>query len=271
MFKNRRMLGISALLSVLVLLLSACGSGSAGSGGGGESVAVGGATKEQYTAALAGMEPVTLSMQLPTSEGSQTSSPQEAWAKAVEEWSGGKIKFDILYSGSRVPVYQMANGIADGLVDSGYVLLYTEPERFPNNALLTDLMFLNKTDPIAGQLQMAATWIDFTYTEASIRQEAASQGMELIIRPARWATPPSSARTPRPPSCPTSAASRSGPARRPTCRSSRPRGGDRVGHPDPGAVPGAAACTVDCAVTVPSLTLSMSLNEVAKVGPPTRA
>ncbi len=122
------------------------------------------------------MEPVTLSMQLPTSEGSQTSSPQEAWAKAVEEWSGGKIKFDILYSGSRVPVYQMANGIADGLVDSGYVLLYTEPERFPNNALLTDLMFLNKTDPIAGQLQMAATWIDFTYTEASIRQEAASQG-----------------------------------------------------------------------------------------------
>ncbi len=42
MFKNRRMLGISALLSVLVLLLSACGSGSAGSGGGGESVAVGG-------------------------------------------------------------------------------------------------------------------------------------------------------------------------------------------------------------------------------------
>ncbi|MCG2621284.1 TRAP transporter substrate-binding protein DctP [Arthrobacter sp. I2-34] len=179
MNRKRSFRPAAAGLTLLALFLGGC-SASSGTAASQESVEPG-SSKEEYAAALAGMEPVTLTMQLPSAPKSTTSAPNEAYAAAVEEWSGGKIKFDILYANSRVTINEMNAALADGLVDSGMHMPVTEPESFPANTLAGDLMFLQESTPLAGSMQLVSSWIEFGAQQEAISNELEEYGIQPLL------------------------------------------------------------------------------------------
>lgn len=186
MFMNRRFRSSSRLLllgcvSSMVLSLSACGGG-----GSDDSAAVGtsvpvGATKEQYVAALADMEPVTLTVQLTTGPDSTYSVAPTSYAKAVEEWSGGKIKFEILYSGSRVQIREMNQALNEGLVDMGQHIPAFDPDAYPVNTYASDLLYLHDSTPVVGSLQLAGAWTEFSVKEKTVREELIQRGIQPLL------------------------------------------------------------------------------------------
>ncbi|MCG2621283.1 TRAP transporter substrate-binding protein DctP [Arthrobacter sp. I2-34] len=177
-FESSQTKGLAALAGA-ALLLTACGGGAQGTSS--QQSVPAGASQEDFKEALAGMEPVTLTMQLASAPDTATSSPNEAYAEAVAEWSGGKITFDILYAGSRVPVNEMNSALADGMVDIGYHLPYAEPEKFPANALATDLMFIHTPTPVAGSLQIASSWMAVGAGQEDIKSELTDNGIQPLL------------------------------------------------------------------------------------------
>jgi hypothetical protein len=104
----RRTLARRALIAPLALTLSlgaaACAeTGGSNNGGGGESVPAG-ASQEEFVAALADMNETTITIQVPSAKGDTTAEPYETYASMAEEWSGGKLKFELAYGNSIAPV-----------------------------------------------------------------------------------------------------------------------------------------------------------------------
>lgn len=172
----------AALTTTTVVALSACtaSGGQNGSGPAFEGVPAG-SSKDVYIAALTDMDPVTLSMQLPAPPDVLMSAAPEHYAEAVEEWSGGKITFEILYSGSRVPITQMHSALNEGLIDSGLVLPATAAQEFPVTTYAADMMFLHEPTPVAGTMTFFASWIELASATDVIVEEFIDQGIRPLI------------------------------------------------------------------------------------------
>src|SRR5699024_1589038 len=93
--KTVSVIGSMALVGGLV----GWGSGADGDAGGsseGGGLPVG-ASRDDFIAALADMDPVTLTLQSNQNPGDPMSLQFERYAERVEDWSGGNITFDIAY------------------------------------------------------------------------------------------------------------------------------------------------------------------------------
>lgn len=186
--KNARTRKASTMVAgaaVIGLLVSACATG-----GGGESDPEAtdggvpyGASLEEYQAAFADVEPISLRIQGPGPEGFLGQAGMQAWADAVEEWSDEKITFEWGYGNSFVPAAtEWTTGMADGRLDAGYVLPYYTPEVFPMLTDLNDATFLDGNKP-TGTL-ISTGWItDVMYSSEEIQQEAADNGLHILLLP----------------------------------------------------------------------------------------
>jgi TRAP-type C4-dicarboxylate transport system substrate-binding protein len=171
-----------ASAATLALTLSSCAedTSNAGASSGGESVEYG-ATKEQYQEALADMEPVTLVMQSTAPKGAATGRRFEQYAAEVEDWSDGKITFDIAFSSSIAPPDQVDDAVADGRIDVGSVMASVEPDKFKAMAALMDLTFLGRQGPVDGVLQSHGAMAETALTSEEITAEFESNGMKLLL------------------------------------------------------------------------------------------
>ncbi|MCG2621304.1 TRAP transporter substrate-binding protein DctP [Arthrobacter sp. I2-34] len=176
---SSRSMFLAGGVTVAGMVLASCAAGSS-SAASQESVSAN-ASQTEYQAALAGLDPVTLTMQLPAGPGTVTSAPAEAYAAAVEKWSGGKIGFDILYSGSRVPTNEMNEALADGLVDIGMHMPVSAPEAFPASTLAGDLMFLQEPTPLLGSMQLVSSWMEFGVEQKEITREVLDHGIQPLL------------------------------------------------------------------------------------------
>jgi len=70
---------------------------------------------------------------------SQQSKVVEAFGKALESKSGGKIKVQYFAGGSLVQAPAMFKGIESGITDVGYSHVYYTPGRMPVNTILISL------------------------------------------------------------------------------------------------------------------------------------
>ncbi len=107
---------VGVLVAASALLLAGCAessSGGSGANGGGEGVAFG-ATMEEYKAAFADVDPIVLYTQSPSTQGSTGGAFIDAYTSAVEEWSDGKITFDIAYSDAIAKSTEIDNAVVDG-------------------------------------------------------------------------------------------------------------------------------------------------------------
>jgi TRAP-type C4-dicarboxylate transport system substrate-binding protein len=171
-----------ASAATLALTLTSCAEDSAseGANGGGDAVEYG-ASKEDYQNALADMEPVTLVMQSTAPKGAPTGRRFEQYAAEVEDWSGGKITFDIAYSSSIAPPDQVDDAIADGRIDVGSVMASLEPDKFKSMAALMDLTFLGRQGPVDGVLQFHGAMAESAFASEEINQEFADNGLRLLL------------------------------------------------------------------------------------------
>ncbi len=174
--------GTLVAASALVLGLASCAEsgGNGGTSGGGESVPAG-SDKQAFIDALADMDPITLQMQSTAPQGAATGRRFEEYAAAVEDWSGGKISFDIAFSNAIAPVPEVDDALVDGRLDFGSVIVALEPSKFPANNALWDLSFIGSQDPVDGLLQWHGAMIESAVSNEAIQQEFEENGLHALL------------------------------------------------------------------------------------------
>jgi TRAP-type C4-dicarboxylate transport system substrate-binding protein len=91
-------------------------------------------------AAPSKQEVIELNMNFTTPEN--INEPFKNFAKAVEEKSGGRVKFNIYYSNSLVPVNEIPKAVSTGVADMSACPPYVFPSVFPLSGEITGLPFL---------------------------------------------------------------------------------------------------------------------------------
>ena len=183
----RRALGAAALAGALTLTACAEESGSnggqAGSGDAGQSGegVEFGASKDDYAAAFEDIDPITLNTQTPGPQGSSTSKKFEEYFEAVEEWSGGKITFEIAYSNAIAPPTEIDNALQDGRLDVGLALPIYEPSEYPASSSINEISFIGRQTPLVGVLESHAWMLDVMMRTPEAQEEFESQGVHVLL------------------------------------------------------------------------------------------
>ncbi|GGO75062.1 TRAP transporter substrate-binding protein DctP [Nocardioides deserti] len=173
----------AALGLVSALALAGCaedsGSGSS-SGGSGEGVEIG-ASMEEYQEAFADVDPITLNTQSPGPKGSATGAPIEKWVAAVEEWSDGKITFEVAFSNAVAEPTEIDDALNDGRLDVASTLPIYEPSEYPANVALIETGFISDQTVIAGALQSNAWPNEVAFQNEEIMQEFDDHGIVPLV------------------------------------------------------------------------------------------
>ena len=117
----KRPLLFGAIAAATLLVATGCSTG--GDGGSDEAGVEYGATMEEYQAAFEDVDPITLRMQVDMPKDSDGNRGREAYAAALEEWSGGKITVEIGYANAFVPnAADWAPALSDGRLDIAWMI-----------------------------------------------------------------------------------------------------------------------------------------------------
>lgn len=184
-----------ALVGVAALALTACGTGGtaapsstdAGTATTDASQAPAvagvafGATKEEWIKAFENIDPIQLYAQTPAPKGSPTGLNMENYFAAVEEWSGGKITFDIAYSNAVAPPAEIDDALNDGRLDIGSVLPIYEPSDYPATNALIEAGILNSPTAVAGVLQSNAWPNEVAFNTPEIMAEWDAHGLVPLV------------------------------------------------------------------------------------------
>lgn len=156
LMSGKRLTGIGAAVSALALL-AGCAGGAGGEGPGqatgGDSGFDYGASQEDVDAAIADLDPITLTLQSGSpSEISTTGEQAVEFKEEVEERSGGKITIDIAWGMSIAGYPEVVDALQDGRVDISYHLLGYEPQRFPEATDIGTALASVKYSPQVGEM-----------------------------------------------------------------------------------------------------------------------
>lgn len=175
--------GGAALAAAVLMTATACSGGGSATevtNAGGESVEYG-AEKSAYVDALADMEPVELAIQSTGPKGSATGRRFEAYAEAVEDWSGGKITFSFTYSNGMAPPNEVHEALADGRLDVGSVMPSLVPSELPAANLVNDLSYLGRQSPVDWMLQWHGVMLEMAGATDDVDREYEQHGMKLLL------------------------------------------------------------------------------------------
>ncbi|MCR1786284.1 TRAP transporter substrate-binding protein DctP [Nocardioides carbamazepini] len=180
--RGRRRGAVLTALTTAMLALAACSGSSATeeTNAGGESIEYG-ADRAAYAEALADMEPVTLAMQSTGPKGSATGRRFEDYAAVVEEWSDGKISFDLTYANGMAPPDEVHLALADGRLDVGSVMPALIPDELPAANALGDLSHLGRQTPVDWMLQWHGIMLDIAAAADDVDREYEAHGMKLLL------------------------------------------------------------------------------------------
>ena len=147
----------TAGLGVLALALSACAgsAGTAGSGGGaeaGEGFAYD-APQEDVDAAIADLDPVTITFQPSAASPDSVMAPAgTVFKEIVEERSGGKITVELVWGQAIASYAEVHDALADGRLDVAYTLPVYDPAQFAAVNDLGTAMAALEPSPFLGEL-----------------------------------------------------------------------------------------------------------------------
>ncbi len=103
--------------------------------------------------------------------------------QAIGKATDGRVQFRGLYGGTVVKLDTTLQGVRDGIVDSGYLILSFHPSELPQAGMLAEMNALS-TDPFAAA--GAANEILYKHCE-SCRRDFEKQGQQAVFA---WATSP---------------------------------------------------------------------------------
>lgn len=165
------------------LVAAGCGSSDTGDNGdnaGGDGVAFG-ATKAEYVKALSSMEPITLTMPSVAAKGEPNSWWPEAYAKAVNEWSGGKMTVDIAYGNSVADLVTAGEALADGRLDISYFTPIYDPDNYPANNLASSITFAGPRTSLVGRMVQNAAAAELAVNTPELSDEITDAGIVPIL------------------------------------------------------------------------------------------
>ncbi|MCR1786268.1 TRAP transporter substrate-binding protein DctP [Nocardioides carbamazepini] len=136
---------------------------------------------EEYQEAFDDVSEITLLTQTPAPKGSVTGLPMERYFEAVEEWSGGKIKFDVSYSNAVAEPGEADDALTDGRLDIASVLPIYDPSEYPANAALIEAGFISDQSAIDGVLASNAWPNQVAFETDEIMQEFDDHGMVPMV------------------------------------------------------------------------------------------
>lgn len=139
-----------------------------------------GADKETYSNALKDIDPIVLQSQTAGGPGGVTAVYLEDYAKALNEWSGGKITLDIAY-GSAIQRGENSPAIADGRLFVAAVLPMYKPSEFPKNAAFAGMMFDPGHSPLVSVLQYNAAATEAAAKTPELFEEYTDEGIKLAL------------------------------------------------------------------------------------------
>ncbi|GAA4283134.1 hypothetical protein GCM10022261_06650 [Brevibacterium daeguense] len=161
-------------------LLAGC-AGGVGASGGGQSGGTGfeyGASQEEVDAALAELEPVTLTYQPgASSQNSETAANGLAFQKYIEERSGGKIKLENAWGQSIAPYTELDDALTDGRVDIAYYAAIYFPDEFPTVDAYSKLTHYSTAAPLTGEAISAAMMSELGWNSEEHMQSIEEKGL----------------------------------------------------------------------------------------------
>lgn len=162
-------------------VLTACAE-SAGTGGqgGGDGVEYG-ASIEEYQEAFESVDPIVIYTQSPAAKGASGGQHIENYARAVSEWSDGKITFDIVYSNGVASPTEADNAVQDGRLDMAQVMGAYEPQEYPATFALNNASVLSDNSVIVGSLSSNAWPVDVAFSTPEFMSEYEEHGLKLLM------------------------------------------------------------------------------------------
>lgn len=179
--RSRTQAGVLALGIVSSLAMAGCAESTEDTSGGSGDGVPAGAAMADYQAAFEDIAPITLRAQSPAPKGSDTGAPVEKWAAAVQEWSGGKITFDIAFSSAVAGPTERVAALNDGRLDAVGILPIYEPDEWPKNAALLDTGFISDQTPVTGALQSNAWPNEVAFNTAEVMDEFDQHGVVPLV------------------------------------------------------------------------------------------
>lgn len=141
-----------------------------------------GAGPEEYRAALADMEPTTLTFQAGTASGeSHTGKRELAFAENIEEWSGGKIRVETVFGQAIAPYDEVTEGVADGRIDIGVEIPIYTPTKYPNINALVDLSTSVKGDPYFSEMVTTTAMQEVAWDHGAIISDYEEKGVDVLV------------------------------------------------------------------------------------------
>jgi len=181
--KNRAALAGLGFIATAALLLSACSSADEPNEEPTASAEDGvpfGSPMEVWHEAFEDVEPITLIVQTPGPQGAPVGAKEEAYYAAVEEWSNGKITFDIAYANAIAGPLDAPQAIAEGRLDISIVLPTFEVERFPTYVAVATGTVIPESSAVVGVLQQHAWMWDVGWHNQDVIDEFADAGLAII-------------------------------------------------------------------------------------------
>ena len=177
-------LGATAALSALALVLTACAGsagGSSAAGEAGDGFAYG-ASDEEVAAALEGLDPVTITYQVPATSPDSPQAPLGTeFKEAIEERSGGKITVDLAWNQSIATYDEIHDALADGRVDMAFTLPSYDPAQFPAFNALNDMLGGDPSSPMIGEVLANIVAADVAWNTPEILDEYEAIGVKPLV------------------------------------------------------------------------------------------
>ena len=141
--------------AALALLSGCAGSAGGGGGGGGQGGGEGfeyGASQEEINAAIADLDPVTLTYQPgASSQESETAASALRFKEYVEERSDGKITLEIVWGQAIASYTELEDALVDGRVDLAFHAAIYFPEEFPTIDAFSKITQYSTPAPLTGE------------------------------------------------------------------------------------------------------------------------
>lgn len=180
---RNKLSSVGAVVATLALAggLTACAEESAGGSGGGGAGVEYGASVEEFKEAFADVSPIEINTQTPAAKGSPVGQVYEDYFAYVEEYSDGKISFNVSYANAIAGATEVDDAIRDGRLDLGNILPVYEPDQYPANAALADTSFVGNQAPAVAPLEVHAAHNAAAWQTPQVAEELAESGMQVLL------------------------------------------------------------------------------------------
>jgi len=172
-----------AAITTLAMMggLTACAEESASGDESGGAGVEHGASLEEFQEAFADVSPVEINWQSPAAKGSPVDDTYQTYIDYVEEYSDGKITFNVAYSNAIAGATEIDDAIRDGRLDLGNILPVYEPDQYPANAALANTSFVGTQAPAVAPLEVHAAHNAAALEVPQVTEELEAAGMHVLL------------------------------------------------------------------------------------------